>query len=56
MTIHELFADTAANTMNRIHYEQTGFIHLYKDTAVDFLNTVNNTAGHNGRGNYAPRG
>ena len=48
MTIHELFADTAATTMNAIHYEQTGFVHLYKDTAVKFIDTINNTAGHCG--------
>lgn len=48
MTIHELFVSTARMTMNRIHYEQTGYIHLYKDTAVKFIDAINNTAGHVG--------
>lgn len=48
MTIHELFVSTARMTMNRIHYEQTGYIHLYKDVAVSFIEAIENTAGHMG--------
>lgn len=46
--IRDLFKKTAEETLNTIHFEHEGYIHLYGEQARQFLETADTLHGHSG--------